>query len=304
MLADPSLFNTSNVSSMVIKNSQEPPIYPNGPGTGITREWWTGIIGTTVANLTGNAAYPVSPTGTRILTGFFETPTDFDDNYGQRLHGYFIPPATGAYTSRIASADSSELWLSNGANPVGAVLIASTGGTAGSREWTKYASQKSAAITLTAGNSYYIRALHKEGTGSDNLAVGVDMPNGSFERPIAGNRLNPAQVFSLASSAANGDITLSPPGGTYNIGTVVTVTANPGSGYGFTGWSGDLSGIVNPTTITMDGNKSITSNTAAAGSFLSRTGWVASASSSNGGPSNAIDGESNTRWSTGSNQTN
>jgi uncharacterized repeat protein (TIGR02543 family) len=39
---------------------------------------------------------------------------------------------------------------------------------------------------------------------------------------------------------------------------VVTLTANPESGYQFSGWSGDLSGSANPTTITMNSNKSAT----------------------------------------------
>jgi Divergent InlB B-repeat domain len=38
----------------------------------------------------------------------------------------------------------------------------------------------------------------------------------------------------------------------------VQVTAVPGSGASFSGWSGDLNGSTNPTTITMTSNKSIT----------------------------------------------
>lgn len=55
-----------------------------------------------------------------------------------------------------------------------------------------------------------------------------------------------------------GSITLSPSGGIYDEGTVVTITANPASGYIFTGWSGDLNGSTNPATITMNADKSVT----------------------------------------------
>ncbi len=41
---------------------------------------------------------------------------------------------------------------------------------------------------------------------------------------------------------------------------MVTLTAEPHQGYVFDSWSGDLSGDTNPTTITMDGNKSVTAN--------------------------------------------
>jgi PKD repeat protein len=46
----------------------------------------------------------------------------------------------------------------------------------------------------------------------------------------------------------------------YNAGTVVTLTATGNIPYGFIYWSGDLSGIVCPIDIVMDGQKSITAN--------------------------------------------
>ena len=47
---------------------------------------------------------------------------------------------------------------------------------------------------------------------------------------------------------------------TYDYGTQVTVTAIPSSGYQFSGWSGDASGMSNPVTITVDADKSILAN--------------------------------------------
>ncbi len=46
----------------------------------------------------------------------------------------------------------------------------------------------------------------------------------------------------------------------YNAGSVVQLTADANSGYHFVNWSGDITGSVNPTTITMDGNKNVTAN--------------------------------------------
>ncbi len=48
--------------------------------------------------------------------------------------------------------------------------------------------------------------------------------------------------------------------GPYVPGSVVTITAVATHGYIFTGWSGDLSGITNPTTITIDADKVVTAN--------------------------------------------
>jgi hypothetical protein len=69
-------------------------------------------------------------------------------------------------------------------------------------------------------------------------------------------------TYTLTTSAPNGSITLNPPpsGGVYAPGTVVTVTANPNYGYVLSNWSGALGGSANPTTITMNGNSSVTAN--------------------------------------------
>jgi uncharacterized repeat protein (TIGR02543 family) len=64
--------------------------------------------------------------------------------------------------------------------------------------------------------------------------------------------------FLTVGKVGSGTVTLDPAGGTYDYGTLVTLTANPAPAYTFTGWSGDLTGTTNPTTITMDGNKMVT----------------------------------------------
>jgi uncharacterized repeat protein (TIGR02543 family) len=46
----------------------------------------------------------------------------------------------------------------------------------------------------------------------------------------------------------------------YNPGENVTVTATPQTGFGFTGWTGAVTGTANPVTIKMDGNKTLTAN--------------------------------------------
>jgi hypothetical protein len=68
------------------------------------------------------------------------------------------------------------------------------------------------------------------------------------------------KIFYTLSLGAtvNGTITLNPPGGTYSGDTVVEVKATPAEGYEFKQWSGDLSGIINPESITMDSNKTVT----------------------------------------------
>jgi hypothetical protein len=49
-------------------------------------------------------------------------------------------------------------------------------------------------------------------------------------------------------------------GGKYTAGSIVQLTANPASGYQFSYWSGQASGTSNPTTVTMNADKSVTAN--------------------------------------------
>lgn len=68
----------------------------------------------------------------------------------------------------------------------------------------------------------------------------------------------PVQYTLTTNTVGSGSVALNPPGGAYDAGTVVTLTATGSTGWAFAGWSGDLSGSVNPTTITMNGNKTVT----------------------------------------------
>jgi hypothetical protein len=163
-----------------------------GGGAGsITREVWTGISGTTVA------AIPVgtAPNSTGTLASF-EAPTNVADNYGQRVRGYITPPSSGNYTFWIAGDDNVQLWLSTSDNPANKVLIASHNDWTGSREWGKYASQRSGQIALNAGTRYYIEALMKEGSGGDNLAVSWRLNNTTTPATGDGSFIIPGSALS------------------------------------------------------------------------------------------------------------
>ncbi len=163
----------------------------SGDATGfILREWWTGISGNPVNNLTSDINYPMNPNGRALITSL-EGPTDWADNYGTRIRGYLYPPADGNYTFWIASDDYSQLWLSTDADPCHAVQIAYVSGWTNSREWTKYTSQTSTPKSLLAGHKYYIEALQKEGTGGDNIAVAWQGPEVATQQIIDGVYLSP-----------------------------------------------------------------------------------------------------------------
>ncbi|WP_174819951.1 InlB B-repeat-containing protein, partial [Paenibacillus koleovorans] len=122
-----------------------------------------------------------------------------------------------------------------------------------------YSSGTVVTLTATPNAGYTFTGWSGDLSGSANPAT-ITM-NGN--KTVTAN-FSPATMYTLSTSATNGSITLSPSGGTYASGTVVTVTATPNSGYTFTGWGGNLSGTTNPTTITMNGNKSVTASFTAA----------------------------------------
>ena len=157
----------------------------------IFRETWTGIAGSNISDLTSHPDYPHKPNNISTHT-LFEAPTNTGEHYGARMYGYLVAPQTGNYYFWIASDDTSELWLSSDENPANKQRIAYVPEYTQSREWNKYAEQKSAAIFLEAGRVYFIEALHKEGEQDDNLAVGWQLPNGIEEKPIPGNRFQQA----------------------------------------------------------------------------------------------------------------
>ena len=152
-------------------------------GTGsINFQRWNNINGTAVSNLTSNVNYPNNPSSTGTQT-LFEMPTNIGNNLGIRMNGYICPPTTGNYVFWVASDASAELWLSTTSSSANKVKIAFNTSATNYRQWTKYTSQKSVAISLTAGQIYYVETLMKESTGSDNLSVGWAKPGQSTTAP-------------------------------------------------------------------------------------------------------------------------
>lgn len=178
-----------------------------GGGSGsIMREFWTGIGGTSISDLTSNTNYPNSSTGSEQISNL-EGPTNWGDNYGARIRGYIHPATTGTYTFWVAGDDNIDLYLSSDDSPANSTRIAYLSGWTNSREWNKYSTQQSAAINLVAGQKYYIEVLHKEGSGGDNVAVAWQGP-GISQEVIGGSYLSPyvpGEIVVRARGAQGGE---------------------------------------------------------------------------------------------------
>ncbi len=173
----------------------------------IPREYWTGISGNAVSDLTQSASYPASPSGIQTLTNF-EAVTALGDNYGSRVRGFLYPPANGNYTFWIASDDNGQLWLSTNSRPENATLIASVPVWTNPRQWNAYPSQQSTPIALRSNVVYYIMALQKQGNGGENLAVAWQGP-GISQSVISGQYLSGyVDTGSYTPPASDGPVVL------------------------------------------------------------------------------------------------
>lgn len=194
----------------------------------ILRELWTGIQ----YNNVGSIPTETQPDAISELT-IFEDPSNVGDHYGTRVSGYICAPASGNYVFWISSNDHSELWLSTDSDPANRQRIAYVTGYTNVRQWTKFDSQQSSPVSLVAGQRYYIEALHKEGVGSDHMAVGWQLPGGTLERPIPGSRLSPFESQSMAafgSLASAARMHANANGSSEEVATTVDIYPNPARG--------------------------------------------------------------------------
>jgi|GEM_PF-883006 len=153
----------------------------------LLREFWGNETGTTIVSVPFETSIP----DTSFLLTSFAGPSNVGTFYGARYRGYVCAPASGSYRFWISSNDASELWLSTDESPANKVKIASVATFTDPLQWNKFPSQQSASIVLEAGKKYYIEALHKQNAGTDHLAVGWQLPDNTYERPISGTRLSP-----------------------------------------------------------------------------------------------------------------
>lgn len=126
----------------------------------------------------------VAPSGSSTLTGL-TPPRNVGSDYSRRLRGTITAPATGEYRFYIASDDASRLFLSTTSSSAQAVQIASVSGYTGFQSWSNTAPRRSEAITLQAGQKYYIEVRHQEGGGSDHVSVAWTGPGITSITPIA-----------------------------------------------------------------------------------------------------------------------
>ena len=175
-------------------------------------------------------------------------------------NGDYMPGPLGAYS------------ITGKADEIGGAISGVSVSSDGGKTWD--------AATDTSGDgswSTWQYTWKPSAPGSYTIQSKASDSNGKEEYPGPGIKVS-AGIYKLTvTPSANGTVTLSPAGGTYNDGTKVTVTANPASGYAFAGWTGALSGTTNPAVVTMDSDKSV------GATFTRKLGLTVNSSPSDGG---------------------
>ena len=137
-------------------------------------------------------------------------------------------------------------------NPPGGGTVTPTSGT--------YAPNTYVDLTATVNTGYTFSSwsgLAQQDTSSGNTAHIYMNTNRSITANFTPTTPQQYTLTTFVSPAGGGSVSGA---GTYNAGTVVTVTATANSGYSFTNWSGDANGTTNPLTLTMNGNYALTAN--------------------------------------------
>lgn len=165
----------------------------------------------------------------------------------------------------------------------------------------QYQSGTEVTLTATSASGYTFNFWNGDASGSSpTITITMD----SDKSVIAHFKCITYSLSVSVDPSGAGSVTLTPPGGNYPSGTVVTLKAVPAPGYSFDHWSGDASGTSLTTTITMESDKSVGAHFTATASteWMTPISAVASGYTVWGGtwytgpPSLSIDGNRITAW--------
>ncbi len=113
-------------------------------------------------------------------------------------------------------------------------------------------------VTITASPASGWKFDHWSGT--DNNAINPTTLTMNSNKSVTAYFVEtpPEQYILTISTSPSGSGSVSPSAGTFDAGTMVTLTANPDPGWQFDHWSGDASGTSPTIVITMDSDKDVT----------------------------------------------
>ncbi len=152
--------------------------------------------------------------------------------------------------NKTITANFSKIKYTLTVNIVGQGSVSPNGGT--------YEAGTSVTLTASPASGWQFDGWSGDASGSGNPLTIIMNGNKTITATFS-ERLPTMYTLTVSIEGTGmGEVTLNPPGGTYEAGTSVTLTAIPEPGHSvFVEWQGDASGSDNPITITMNGNKNV-----------------------------------------------
>ncbi len=276
-----SLTTNIGTGSGTITRNPDQATYASGTQVTLTANADTGYVFTGWSNGATGSTNPITITmdANKTVTANFEATGPAATRYEQD-NAYLV--YTGRWTTSTSTAYSGRSYKTT--NTAGANVTACFTGTAVSYIARMSSSLGIAKVTLDGEVSYvdlYSRTTKYQQVAwtrsglQDGPHTLVIERNGTRNPSSSGYSINldaldivgtltslSATSYSLTTNVGTGSgtITRSPDQAAYTSGAQVTLTANPTTGYVFTGWSNGATGDANPVTITMDANKTVTAN--------------------------------------------
>ena len=133
--------------------------------------------------LAEHAVFDREPDAIQHLTGFMVGPGN-RDRYVSRMTGRVVPAVDGSYRFAITSDDASVLHAWPEDRPAERIRLAEVHGWTPVDSWAMEPGQVSEPVEMRAGETWVLEARHSDGNGSDHLAVGWQLPDGTWVRPI------------------------------------------------------------------------------------------------------------------------
>ncbi|MEE2907500.1 MAG: PVC-type heme-binding CxxCH protein [Planctomycetota bacterium] len=148
------------------------------------------------------------PDMTREITGFMIR-SDEQDQYASRMTGRVVPSTSGSHRFSITSDDASVLFGWPEGRPGQRQRLAEVRNWTPLNVWSAETGQVSEPVELNAGEAWILEARHCDGSGLDHLAIGWQLPDGTWERPIGATPPDPTASAvarrSLAAAMRSGE---------------------------------------------------------------------------------------------------
>ncbi len=157
----------------------------------LTRSVWLDIEGGAISDFLAYDPELDNPTFQDLLPGV-TPPSDFTDYYGTTLEGYISVPVSGEYKFWIAGDNNTQLWLSTDESFENLTQIIDVPRAVNFQQWDRDSRQVSEAITLVAGERYYMRSIHKEHSWYDHFSIALEGPATNGREELSRGFISPA----------------------------------------------------------------------------------------------------------------